>query len=98
MNTQVIVSKKSNAAARNAGVNVAVIAWKSNEGGIGFDWFYSPSAADRVMEIQRAYDADSRDFRRTSVRLDVEVSSYDTAEQEIDAQLEHLLFAEEAIH
>lgn len=99
MNTQQIVVKKNIANAINAGVMVAVVAWKTKDGGIGFDWFHSPSAADRVLEIQKDYDVEFRDVRRKSVRVDIVVTSYETAEQEINAHLEAIHHsAEEAIH
>lgn len=97
MNTQQIVGKQVTAGAQNvAGVTVAIIAWKCN-GYIGFDRYESPSVADRMLEIQHGFDLE-RGRRQASCRMDVVVSCVDTADVEIDAQLEDLLRNAQVLH
>ncbi|MBN3760915.1 hypothetical protein [Burkholderia sp. Ac-20365] len=73
------------------GVTVAVIAWQST-GGAGFDWYFSPSAADVRFAIEKKEcdELSGREAELTMVRFDVTVSSYENAEREIDAQLDEL--------
>ena len=92
MNTLQIVEFKSNVRATTiAGVVVSVVAVKDADG-IGFSWYYSAGAADRVMQVEREFDAEygseARPVRTTTARFDVEVSSYETADQEIGASIE----------
>ena len=80
----------------DTGVTVSVIAWKS-AGDISFDWFYSESAADRIFEVERGYCHEVSEVRRSLLRCELVVSSYDNADSEVKEQIAAQFAAVEAV-
>lgn len=96
MNIQQFVNSQRVANQANAGVTVSVIAWKSAEG-ISIDWYFSPSAADRIYEVAKGYCHERANTRMSAIRRDVVVSSYEHADEEI-LELMSSLFAQPDEH
>jgi len=66
--------------------------WYGQCGGGGFDWYYSAEDADKAFEAEKEY-ADSADTTWDAVRFDAEVTSAETATEEIDHRLPELFDA-----
>ncbi len=67
---------------------VFVVAWEYDTGG-GFDWYYNAYAADVEFEVEKrnCHDPILAKENWTAFRFDVEVESFETTTDEIDAKL-----------
>ena len=70
-------------------IKVFVVAWMFTGGG-GFDWYKKPKAADKAFEHEDQSVKDLSDQHWTAFRFDVEVTSFETATDEIEAVLDDL--------
>ena len=68
---------------------VHVVAWHYSSGG-GFNWYFDSQSADKAYEDEKSNTEKHADEDCTAFRFDTEVSSYESANDEIDAELDEL--------
>ena len=69
--------------------NVYVVSCEYDSGG-SFDWYHTAKDADLAFEHEKENCKNWSDYHWTAFRFDVEVTSKETASDEIDSKLEDL--------
>jgi len=82
MNIQQVIGSRIADSNVAAAVTVSVIAWRKSDG-VSFEWYYSPSAADKIFNVAQGFCHERTEKREVAIRCEVMVSSFESATEEI---------------